>query len=510
MGRTDSLSSGEISLNNSPYNSAGESPNTSRDPSPNRTTKISPNATPVLRLKRANSYKKRSKKASSNLDIAIRRKQCNTRTRSKTTTDLIPDYETEFSRETKRISVCSADGSHIMVSSERKISPEQKQQKTDLNQDNKQTDPTKNQSTVRKKSWTSLLSLPSIRRSESTRSHRNKTVTPRMIKSRSFHIDIDTNDAPLFQATTLFVPGYDFKTKQSTPTLGRKQSTPILGRKQTTPTPGRKQSTPILHRKHTMSFFSRRISLGNITLNDGDKEMANSTPNLFRRGSKELLKKIDINIDDTESDRSPSQALIISSSDEEEEKRNKRLQQEQKNKNTDVDTIRDRQVKIEDELRKFREHHRTGSINCDIPSTITQGKVKSISGLFEDGTVYQKKKTVIIKDFKKYASNGTDLDNTYRKRVQSFETNFQRNSSSFDDKFKNFSAGRESGYASPTETSSIIEPHQGFLPNHYVDDFSDSWSNGQWRRSGSNDLYYDRITPNKQRVISTDLCVTEL
>ena len=510
----------------SPCYSPISSPNTSRTESPIHSSVVSPNSTPILQLKRADSYKHTQRKQENE---SSNRKKVILRLRSKSTPDISMKCVVFGPVEERHNSTTSED------TTAGKVSPE----KTN-------TETVKSPGVRRKKSLAVLLGLTSIelpdfrklKRSNSQRLHRarRRKSSSHVTKSNSLYLNDDSSDdydGPLFQATTLFVPGYDFKTKQSTPLLGRKYSTP---------------------------FFSRKGSSTN--MHQQEKEKRNSTPNLFRRGSMEGGKKSTNKTKHTNktmerSMSSPPGIDFQSSSDEESYPFTE-----------NVLTIPQRKVQIEDKIKKFEDHKKYPASRCDVSEVFTQGKVKRISMSFENGTAYYNIRGR-IEGLQTYGSQHFEHEFIYRERIKSFENNniTKIRSISNIDTTSLFPNGDESGYESPVDnnyrevtqengrkeheitdlnsnirfendytselrftrkTENSVEPQTNCSTDHKLlspknnasfnviqseetDRLSDSWSQGQWKNTGrSSKTFYNVLTPDIARVISTDFCVTEL
>ncbi|XP_057299409.1 uncharacterized protein LOC130630027 [Hydractinia symbiolongicarpus] len=486
----------------SPGTSPGNSPNPKRKVSPisQKSFALSPMASPKLTLKRAGSYRTKSKKVTSRLDDIIQKRKLGNRNRSLSSPDINSDCSNDEEREQtlsfsdhsdeqsdngerKEITENSCAKNHARKHGSRKGSfTEHKEDKS-------------KSPTIRKKSLNALMDLknmvvthgPRLRRSQSQRYSRDKKKdNVRDRKSSSFTTDDELSqyDGPLIKATTMFVPGYDFKTKQSTPLTPRRQSTPL---------------------------FQRRGSREKIHSTDFNNTRQQSTPNLTRRGSKDKLKVLEaLKTDDTRFKRSDSLPPSITLSTEEDD-----YDDEDTFANGDPEYIAivDRQSALTYRHRKFAEKKKTTALNLPTNS----GRVKQMSSGYEHGTVFwrrYKKKMNMAELERKHRSCEIVHDSIYRERAKSYEDGsaYWRR----DDENRNYlsSPGSESGYASPTDnadhnTKEKRPVRPTVLHTTNLDEgLSNSWSYSQWKTKNKQTRH--NLTPDLVRVIATDLCVTEL
>ena len=522
------------STETSPYTSPLQSPFQSRGESPTESPNGSPANSPMI-LRRANSYKHKLKKHvnthRSTLDELIRKKREIRRLRSKSTPEIPHNFDLNKKGNVSARSSISegsmSDDKEIESSRENlsKLHLEQPEQK-----------PKKSPSQSRRKSLQAFIGakLNQLREDHSIKLGRSNsyrvTTKPKenVTENKLYYSEDDENyNGPLFLATTIFVPGYDFKTKQATPTPERKQSTPVFGRR------GSKD-------RLTLPLGFNR--------NTKERKSTGSTPNLFRRGSKEKIKTKDVvHVEKRfqRSDSSPvdSKLAVHSITDND----------------LDYSTVLERQAMLKAKYKRFEDFGKHKDITIKVPQTNDQGKVKRISGRFENGSVFLKKTGEIHIDTEKKKIAVLDTD-TFRQRANTFETgsaykqhsyaesdtsnnthsnNNSKRQSFVDtekskkpsnlDSLNSASVGGESGYASPTEISDnandndhLLTPNKIFR-NFYldkirsetvnssytitdplsIDNCSNSWRSGKKK-------YQIIKRPDIPRVISTDLCITEL
>ena len=354
-----------------PCYSTGTSPSTSQGTSPNG----SPKSTPRIQFRRANSYKFKSK--ANTLDMVMHTK-LHDRQRSNSTPDLA-FKRISFNPNDNNTGTHSCDEVEECPSKENQNSSDSK-----VTTDNK-----KSPGTRRKKSLAVLLGLATrdvpddqnLQRSNSHRSRRKSKSETRLSKAKSLTLT-DASDeeynGPLFQATTLFVPGYDFKRKQSTPVLGRKHSTPFLSR------------------------------FDGVHYN---REKRNSTPNIFRR-SDEFSKKNTKVTDASTFPRAVSSAPHITFNSSSDEEHGEFLKTPQRLKVTKI----------------FGEQVTTNIPELSDKSNI-EGRVKKISLRFEDGTAYSRRKKASLSK----KCHSVDYEDEYisKERGKYFESDiYQRKRSS--------------------------------------------------------------------------------
>ena len=520
----------------SPFMSPISSPDQSRRESPTESPNVSPSNSPMM-LKRANSYRYKPKKNGSHksiVDDLIRKKREFRRLRSKSTPEILQDFDINC-RGTRSARSSISDGS---MSEEKEIGSceENISKSNNFLRQPAEVKQKKSPNTSRRKSFQAFLGAKinhllddhssKLSRSNSQRvSNKDKE---KLTCRKSYHSEDENYDGPLFLATTLFVPGYDFKTKQSTPLTERKQSTPIFGRR------GSKDRLSI------PAAFIR---------NSKERKSTGSTPNLFRRGSKENVKKKDLLNNQKKFHRSDSTPV------------DSRLDVSNNiNKDfLDHANIAERQAILKIKYKQFEDKGKYSEISLDVPQVNLKGKVKKISGTFESGTAFIKKtKEIFIDDEQPVIPSDVIDEDAFRKRAEGFEkgtvyvtkNDLQKidasknsnveNGDKFlvNDQFDNSNSssfGGESGYASPTEAlennnnynkHDIITPGN-LLKNLYLDkertssmhsitgcdtlpekNWSNSCSDGQWKNEKRK--FQIKKRPDISRVIATDFCVTEL
>ena len=319
---------------------------------------------------------------------------------------------------------------------------------------------------------------PILKRSQSQRFMQKPVITKVKYPATD---DDDSDDGPkkqtggpLFQATTLFVPGYDFKSKQSTlPNMTtRKSSTPQLPRRSS---------------KERMSIFFDKV----IT-------RQSSTPCLLKRDSKEKMKKIELLIEEkiietpTLEDDPPIIALN--------NRANETTPPEQLNDDfTDVANINQRKASIALKQKLFRDK---GTKNAsDNPTISLPNKVKQLACGYDDGTAYVKVGNLVNKTSDlslKYNSVTSEFDTSLKDRCKytDVDTIFEKPDDG-DNRASRSYTGTESGYASLTESFNLEK-----------DTFANSWSQNEWAHNDEDP--FGIFTLPTPRVFSRDLCVTEL
>jgi len=490
------FSSTDNSPHSSPCQSPVISPASSRGTSPTRSMPRSPR----LHLKRADSYRKSGRRASTKMDDIIRRRKVMVRTRSQSDTD-INDDEKEVSAHQESVKMRRKKKS---ISED--FTEKFKVVRPDSTYSEKSAD-SRPGTPDRKKSLSQILDLrrfielsPKLHRS-----HKTQNTSPNVRHTKTFANN--EGEGPLFQATTMWVPGYDYKTKQH---------------------------TSYDDRQHAKSLLSRRGSKDKSLISLLEK--VNSSPNLMRRGSKDKVEKHMIDQVKVKSRYARCDSLPLPGSQADKlhaslTKTNSRERSINNNNNNDFVSISERSAIIAQKHLDFQDRKKPLKSEKEPPvGLISRGSVKKISVTFEDGSIYTESKDASTIHQKSTVSRkfSGEYDNIVRERTESFESGeaFQRHNNkrrSYSTTYENFTTdstssrnGLESGYASPTEStlsevSNAPPPQINIIPTDYnTPSCRDLWKRGSVDWDDKFDHTNHLRTPEPGSVKLTNLCVTEL
>ena len=540
-----SFSSNENSPFSSPFQSPVSSPVSSRSASPTRLRRErspQPSAGHV-HLKRANSYRKHSRKGISKMDEMIRKRNNQMqRTRSQSDTDVATTTSTTAN--------CSPE-EEIADKTTTKEKRREKSVSGDYTDNCKTDRPTSTHSTYserlsdnsrpgtpdRKKSLSQILDLrrlmelsPKLHRLH----HKSSSNHSRTKSNHDADIDSDSPDSgPLFQATTMWVPGYDFK---------------------------KKQQKPLEERPHSRSFLSRRGSKDKSLI----ALLGSSSPNLLRRGSKDKVEKQHIEYVKGKQRCERRDSSPLANSTNNNNNNNKTITKQtlrscRSDSSSEILSVSERSAILAKKHQDFRDLKKPRNTEPEPPKgMLGRGKVKKISHTFEDGSIYVKPSLSNINSDQNTLSrselrklSGTGFENIVRTRAESFDsgeafektTNRRRSYTVMTDfismpSYSNSSSssligerrGSESGYASPTESNDINTPPQiNILSNeiareHRDDDVTQKiYKESNWSDSRKQtNLSKGNFESSTKTTISesgdkdyldvklTNLCVTEL
>eukprot|EP00111_Clytia_hemisphaerica_P016470 TCONS_00048801-protein len=468
------------STENSPFTSPFQSPKIS--PASSRNTSPTRLSTRGGHLKRANSYRKSNRKGMSKMNDMIRRRT--QRHRSQSDTDITADEDKTSEKETAKIrrekkSISEDFSEHFKVNSTQNSRP--------TSTHSAYSDSSRPGTPDRKKSISQMLDLRRlIELSPKLHRHKNRAKTPTDEPDNK-----ETSESgPLFQATTMWVPGYDFKTKQ--------------------------QTSLDDERGPSRSFLSRRGSKDRNLL----ALLGSSSPNLLRRGSKDKIEKQEPKGKQkyTRCDTSP---LPVNLGRPQHEGGTKNALRQCKSDHGEFMSVSQRSAILAQKHQDFRDLKKSRNTEPEPPKgVIASGNVAKISNTFEDGSIYVKPTedlTTMKKTEKRFSG---EYDNIVRERAESFESgeafrqNKRRSYSTYDG-FRLERHGSESGYASPTESniSDVCAPPQINIIPHDAVEFQ-SWRDaGVWDESTTFPSKSNHLKPpgaNELSMKMTNLCVTEL
>ena len=503
---SEMLDSTFSSTDNSPHSSPFQSPVTS--PASSRGT--SPTRSPRLHLKRADSYRKSGRRASTKMDDIIRRRKVMVRTRSQSDTDVNDDEKESVDQDSAKMRRKKKSISEDFTDKFKIIRPDSTYSEKSLD-----SRPSTPGTPDRKKSLSQMLDFrrimdlsPKLHRSHKTQNAHSPNLRRKAIVNHQD--DDDGGEGPLIKATTMWVPGYDYKTKQH---------------------------TSYDDRQHAKNMFSRRGSKDKSLVSLLEK--VNSSPNLMRRGSKDKLEKhvVDqVKAKARYTRRCDSLPLSDSQTNKLHAGLTKSKSSNSNNNNEIAMSISERSAIIAQKHIDFEDRKKPLKQEKEPPvGLISRGSVKKISVTFEDGSIYTE-----VKDQKssvKTRKFSGEYDNIVRTRTESFESGeaFQRNNNNkhnnnnkypytttYDnfadstDSTKSSRNGLESGYASPTESTlseiSITSPPKiNVIPTDYnTNSCRDSWRRGSINWDDKFD-YANHLSPPESRSVKlTNLCVTEL
>ena len=508
------FSSAENSPFSSPFQSPVVSPMSSRSTSPTRLRRErSPQPQGHVHLKRANSYRKNSRKGISKMDEMIRkRNNLMQRTRSQS--------DTEVANEESTIS----DKAAAKQRRREKSVSEDFTDKYKIDQPTSSHPPYSEKSSDhlrpgtpdRKKSLSQMLDLrrlielsPKLHRLHRSSNHS---------RSKSNHdadVDSDSPDSgPLFQATTMWVPGYDFK---------------------------KKQQKPLEERPHSRSFLSRRGSKDKSLM----ALLGSSSPNLLRRGSKDKLEKQHADHGKGKQKFERRDSSPLANANKSTGAIAKQSLRPCRSDSSEFLSVSERSAILAKRHQDFQDMKKPRNLEPEPPKDIMEnGNVKKISHTFEDGSIYVKltppnntagRKTTSSELSRKIS--GGEFDNIVRARAESFdsgeafERKIRRRSYTVMTEFISMPCNRppmleerrgsESGYASPTESSEVNTPPQiNIIPNDIEEGFVKNKETRRrdgivWDVTCSTKFKKNLRTSNnaKQNALNiklTNLCVTEL
>ena len=538
------FSSTENSPFSSPFQSPMNSPASSRSSSPTRLKRDRSPQPPMhhVHLKRANSYRKNSRKGISKMDEMIRKRNniVIQRTRSQSDTEVAStkDDSPRHDNDNRFISSRSDENSLELptsTSSTLKTNDSKRREKSHSGDfthvdhhsthssatvENRCDSPSSRPGTPdRKKSLSQLLDIrrflelsPKLHRLHHRSSH-NTHARTKSQHSDTTDVDSDSPDSgPLFQATTLWVPGYDFKKKQQTS----------------------------LSDERPRSFLSRRGSKDKSLI----ALLGSSSPNLLRRGSKDKSDRNQVdhhNKNKQKFERRESSPLAaVANSKKSTIAVPKQRLRSCRSDGPDFLSVSERSAMIAKKHKDFQNLKNLNGKNEPQPQKdfIADGNVKMISHKFEDGSVFVKpsdavtlmqggnKKPALRRTSSSTVAGYGEHENIVRTRAESFESgeafvtrNTRRRSYTVMTDFITMPnvivrppnhrvgeqrRGSESGYASPSENNDVSD-----TPTH-----GDYAGNGSRYQNNERKIRNSDITEkgisNALNVKLTNLCVTEL
>ncbi|XP_012561246.2 uncharacterized protein LOC105846755 [Hydra vulgaris] len=226
-----------------------------------------------------------------------------------------------------------------------------------------------------------------IRRSNSAKTPNKHNRETRKVKRLTLNEEnMKDFDVPMFPATTLFVPGYDFETRQKKNDIQksfRKQSSPILSRRGSRDNTAMKLTSPTTN--HKSSSLIQEDKDTSAAANASKPELKKFSPLLARRGSLPryfpiLLKrnskeKICVSVNQTNQVTNNNDRLPVSSEELEECV-------------SGLD-LNDRKKILLKNQEKFAQKKKNSKAEDDVPYEHVYGKVKNISSAFDKGTPFK-------------------------------------------------------------------------------------------------------------------------
>lgn len=361
----------------------------------------------------------------------------------------------------------------------------------------------------RKKSFNALKEL-GLRKIQETarpilkRSQSQKIIEKPVVMRRTnfatdedeFSDDASKTNGPLFPAITLFVPGYDHKTKSST--LPRKSSTPQLPRRSS---------------KERMSVFFDKV----IT-------RQSSTPCLFKRDSKEKMKRIEIQggrISENPSPETSRTTPIITLNNETNERITSLPADDDASNSTNI--VKQRQAALAFRQKQFRERGTTKSLDCGMVAS--NSKVKQLASGYDDGSVFVKVRNLSNKTSELSIKDKMAKENNHINSNESISTDRQTNKETDNnliDSSKIFEKPCGLDYRGSSPLAGTKGDTQEYTDiNTYDTDLKGlTYCNNTGTESGyasltdstnlDKDMFADTLSRHDWRDFTADLCVTEL